>query len=151
MWCRMVISCTSGLMSDAVMKDRDTNDLKGLKDFKDFNIDWAQAIGCAVTVCDTEGVILYMNERACATFAKHGDLIGRNLMDCHNARSQAMIRHMLATGETNAYTVTKHCVRKLIFQTPWRRDGVIAGLAEISIPLPADMPHYDRDAPDNSR
>lgn len=107
--------------------------------------DWARAIGCAVTVCDTEGVILYMNERARATFAGHGDLIGRNLMACHNERSQAMIRHMLATGGTNTYTVKKNGVRKLIFQTPWRSDGVIAGLAEISIPLPETMPHYDRD------
>ena len=99
-----------------------------------------------MTVCDTEGVVLYMNERARATFAKHGNLIGSNLMQCHNERSRAMIRHMLATGDTNAYTVTKNGVRKLIFQTPWRRGGVIAGLAEISIPLPGEMPHYDRDA-----
>ena len=45
---------------------------------------WAEEADCAVTVCDTEGVILYMNEKARATFAQHGDLIGRNLFDCHN-------------------------------------------------------------------
>ena len=42
---------------------------------------WAEEADCAVTVCDTEGVILYMNEKARATFAQHGDLIGRNLFD----------------------------------------------------------------------
>ena len=47
---------------------------------------WAEEADCAVTVCDTEGVILYMNEKARATFAQHGDLIGRNLFDCHNER-----------------------------------------------------------------
>ena len=44
--------------------------------------EWANEMNCAVTVCDTEGVILYMNEKACRTFAKHGSLIGKNLFDC---------------------------------------------------------------------
>ena len=43
--------------------------------------EWANEMNCAVTVCDTEGVILYMNEKACCTFAKHGNLIGKNLFD----------------------------------------------------------------------
>ena len=30
---------------------------------------WADEVDCAVTVCDIEGVILYMNEKARATFA----------------------------------------------------------------------------------
>ena len=62
---------------------------------------WAEEADCAVTVCDTGGVILYMNEKARATFAKHGDLIGRNLFDCHNERSRETIRRMLASGETS--------------------------------------------------
>lgn len=107
--------------------------------------DWVKCIGCAVTICDKEGVILYMNDLARKTFEKHGNLIGQNLFECHSERSRQMIRHMLATGDTNAYTVTKGGINKLIFQTPWRRNGEIAGMAEISIPLPAEMPHYDRD------
>lgn len=108
--------------------------------------DWAQGIGCAVTVCDAEGRILYMNELSRQTFARHGDIIGHSLFDYHPERAQQMIRHMLATGETNAYTIRKNGRMKVIYQTPWRRDGEIAGLVEISIPLPDDMPHYDRDA-----
>ena len=30
---------------------------------------WAEETGCAVTVCDTEGTILYMNDKARATYA----------------------------------------------------------------------------------
>ena len=52
---------------------------------------------------------------------------------------------MLETGEANAYTITKHGQRKMIYQTPWRRDGRVAGLIEISMVIPSDMPHYDRD------
>ena len=105
---------------------------------------WADEIDCAVTVCDTEGVILYMNEKARATFAKHGDLIGRNLFDCHSKRSREMIRRMLATGGTNAYTIEKQGVRKMIYQTAWKEHGEIRGLVEISMEIPCEMPHYIR-------
>ncbi|MCR2031101.1 PAS domain-containing protein [Alistipes timonensis] len=105
---------------------------------------WADEVDCAVTVCDTEGVILYMNEKARATFAKHGDLIGRNLFDCHSERSREMIRRMLATGGTNAYTIEKQGVRKMIYQTAWKEHGEIRGLVEISMKIPCEMPHYIR-------
>lgn len=108
----------------------------------DFN--WAEQINCAVTVCDNEGVILYMNEKARATFASHGDLIGYNLFACHSDASAAKIRHMLATGESNAYTISKAGQRKMIYQTPWRKDGRIAGMVEISMVIPEEMPHYIR-------
>lgn len=51
---------------------------------------------------------------------------------------------MLATGESNAYTISKDGLRKVIYQTPWRRDGIVAGMVEISMVVPADMPHYTR-------
>ncbi len=108
----------------------------------DFN--WAEELNCAVTVCDRDGVLLYMNSRARETFAKYGDLIGQNLMPCHNEASQAKIRHMLATGESNAYTISKNGQRKMIYQTPWRHDGEIAGMVEISMVIPDEMPHYIR-------
>ncbi|MDE5942427.1 MAG: PAS domain-containing protein [Muribaculaceae bacterium] len=105
---------------------------------------WAEEANCAITVCDVEGTIIYMNRRACETFASHGDLIGKNLFSCHSAGSQEKIRHMLATGESNAYTISKNGLRKMIYQTPWRVDGKIAGMAEISMVIPEEMPHYIR-------
>ena len=35
--------------------------------------EWAKEMNCAVTVCDTKGIILYMNDKACQTFAKYGN------------------------------------------------------------------------------
>ncbi len=102
---------------------------------------WADDVNCAVTVCDAEGVILYMNDRAREVFASHGDLVGKNLFDCHSEASRAKIRHMLATGESNAYTIAKKGQRKMIYQTPWRRDGRVAGMVEISMVIPEDLPH----------
>lgn len=105
---------------------------------------WADDIACAVTICDADCKIFYMNSRSRETFARHGNIIGHDLMQYHPPKAQQLIRHMLATGDTNTYSISKNGVRKIIHQTPWKRDGKIAGLVEFSIILPPDMPHYDR-------
>ena len=106
--------------------------------------DWAKEMNCAVTVCDKEGVILYMNDKAKETFAKHGDLIGKSLMPCHNENSRAIIARLLETGGTNSSTIQKNGQKKMIYQTAWKEDGVVAGLVEISMVIPEEMPHYIR-------
>lgn len=105
---------------------------------------WADEMECAVTVADADGKILYMNQKSRETFARHGDIIGHSLYDYHPEHAIAKIRHMLATGETNSYTISKLGKKKMIYQTPWRKDGKIAGLVEISMVIPEDMPHYVR-------
>jgi hypothetical protein len=52
---------------------------------------------------------------------------------------------LLNTDESNTYTVTKNNVKKLIHHTPWYVDGKIAGILELSIEIPANIPHFDRD------
>lgn len=106
--------------------------------------DWAKELNCAITVCDTEGTIIYMNDKSKETFASYGDLVGKNLMGCHNEHSQQIIHKLLETGGTNCYTISKKGLKKMIYQTVWKKDGVVAGLVEFSIVLPEDMPHYDR-------
>ena len=108
--------------------------------------DWAEDIQCAVTVCDTEGIVLYMNKRSRETFNKNGEtMVGKSMIPCHNERSQSIIHRMLTEGTTNAYTITKRGQRNMIYQTPWRENGEVKGLVEFSFVLPDDMPHYDRD------
>ena len=100
----------------------------------------------AITVCDKDGKILDMNNRSQMTFAKSGgkDLIGKSLFDCHPSRAQGMIKHLMSSQETNTYTIEKEGVKKLIYQTPWYQDGEFAGLVEMSIVIPNDIPHYKR-------
>lgn len=110
--------------------------------------DWAMGVNCAITVADADCRIIYMNERSRETFAGRGGaaLIGHNLLEYHNERSIEIIKHMLATGESNCYTIEKKGVRKMIYQTPWRdADGNVAGLVEISMIIPEQMPHYVRE------
>ena len=50
----------------------------------------------------------------------------------------------LETGGVNAYTIEKNGVRKMIYQTAWKQDGVVGGLVEISMEIPGEMPHHVR-------
>lgn len=104
-------------------------------------IPWADEIDGAVTVCDTEGIVLYQNARSIAV---NGDVRGRSLLPCHNDRSREIIRRLITEGGRNVYTIEKHGLRKLIYQTVWRENGSIRGLVEISLEIPEQMPHYVR-------
>lgn len=106
--------------------------------------DWAKELNCAITVCDAEGRIIYMNDKSKETFASHGDLVGKNLMDCHSERSKEIIRRLLETGGSNSYTISKGGLKKMIYQTAWRENGTTAGLVEISMVIPDTLPHYER-------
>ncbi len=108
--------------------------------------DWIKHFSAAITVCDKDGIILDMNDKACATFAAYGgaDMIGTSLYDCHKPASVATIKDMLATGKNNVYTIEKNGVKKLIYQHPWYQDGEVGGMVEISLELPAEMAHHVR-------
>lgn len=103
---------------------------------------WNEELDCAVTVCDTEGIVLYQNRRSREV---NGDVQGRSLIPCHNERSRGIIRRLLDEGGRNVYTIEKHGVRKLIYQTVWRENGVVGGLVEYSMEIPDSMPHYVRE------
>ena len=108
--------------------------------------DWTTEFPGAVTVCDREGVITGMNDRAAATFEADGGraLVGTNLLNCHPEPSRGMVADLLANPRVNAYTIEKRGVRKLIYQAPWYRGGVFAGLVELSLEIPESMPHFVR-------
>ena len=108
---------------------------------------WIKAFPASITVCNKEGIILSMNERAGITFESDGgaDLIGSNLLDCHPEPARSKLASLLESGRTNVYTIEKGGARKLIFQAPWYDNGAYAGLVELSLPLPAEIPHFVRD------
>lgn len=104
--------------------------------------DYFENVAVSMTVCDKEGNVVYQNTKAVEAL---GEARGHNLQGCHQAASWAKIQQMLAAGTTNAYTIEKRGVRKLIYQTPWYEDGEVAGLVEYSIILPDNMPHKVRE------
>ncbi len=110
---------------------------------------WIQEFPASITVCDAHGIILSMNEKACITFAEEGgaNLIGTNLLDCHPEPARTKVEELLTSASPNVYTIEKAGVKKLIYQTPWFQHGKYAGLVELSLPIPFEMPHFIRDKP----
>jgi transcriptional regulator with PAS, ATPase and Fis domain len=108
--------------------------------------DWVKEFAGAVTVCDKDGIILYMNDKAIKAFAdKGGDmLIGSNVTDCHPEPAKSKLQKMLDTGTPNCYTIEKKGVKKLIYQTPWYQEGEYMGFIELSLEIPFTMPHFLR-------
>lgn len=100
----------------------------------------------AVTVCDRQGVCLYMNEHAAEQFAKNGgrELVGKNLLDCHPERAREIFAAQLAAPAPNTYTIEKNGARKIIHQIPWFKDGTFAGVVELGFEIPGQMPHFVR-------
>jgi transcriptional regulator with PAS, ATPase and Fis domain len=108
---------------------------------------WMAEFGAAITVCDTRGVILEMNEKACETFAEDGGraLVGKSLLDCHPEPARQKLLRLLETRQSNVYTIEKAGVKKLIYQAPWFEKGEHRGLVELSLPIPFELPHFVRD------
>ncbi len=108
--------------------------------------EWFKEFPGAVTVCDAHGIILEMNEKAARTFEKDGGyaLVGKNLLDCHSDLSRDKVQQLLASHKNNVYTIEKNGVKKLIYQTPWFRNGEYAGFVEVSLEIPFEMPHFVR-------
>jgi len=109
-------------------------------------IDWQKEFNSAITVCDTNGIIVYANDKSQKTFEKDstGSLVGQNLFECHPDKANEIINDMMANQKTNVYTIEKKGVKKLIFQAPWYENGQFKGLVEISHVIPFEIPHFIR-------
>ena len=109
---------------------------------------WVQEFPGAITVCDPQGVIIEMNDKAAATFQKSGgrQLLGSNLFDCHPEPARSKLKQLMERRETNVYTIEKKGIKKLIYQTPWYVNGQYRGFMEMAVELPATIPHFVRDA-----
>jgi transcriptional regulator with PAS, ATPase and Fis domain len=108
--------------------------------------DWWADFPGAITICDPDGIILAMNKKSELTFAADGGaaLIGTNLLACHPEPARSKLEELLAKRTSNVYTIEKNGIRKLIYQSPWYDDGAYAGFVELSLEIPAEMPHFVR-------
>jgi PAS domain S-box-containing protein len=108
--------------------------------------EWTKEFPSAITICDTRGIIIYMNEKSCMTFTKYGgdNLIGKNLFDCHSEASSAKLKELIETQKSNIYTVEKEGIKKLIYQSPIYDNHEFSGMIEISIELPSIINNFIR-------
>ncbi len=110
------------------------------------SVDWIEECPAAITVCDREGIIVAMNAKSAAVFEKDGGrlLIGTSVLDCHPEPSRSKVQEMLKTEAINVYTIEKNGVKKLIYQCPWHEGGKFAGLVELALEIPFELPHFIR-------
>ncbi|MBP7689332.1 MAG: PAS domain-containing protein [Thermoflexales bacterium] len=107
---------------------------------------WVKEFPGAITVCDPDGIILEMNDKAIKSFESQGgaELIGTQLLDCHPEPARSKLQVLLDTRQANVYTIEKNGVHKLIYQSPWYENGEYRGLIELSLEIPVEMPHFIR-------
>ena len=108
---------------------------------------WFKEFPGAITITDAEGIILDMNDAAEEIFKDDGGrgLIGKNVLDCHPEPARGQLERMLDKQQKNVYTIEKNGKKKLIYQTPWYKDGIYSGFVELSFEIPLEMPHFIRD------
>lgn len=108
---------------------------------------WVKSFPGAITVSDTQGILLEMNDQSAKGYEEDGgrELIGTNMLECHPGPARLKVEKMLQNQEANVYTIEKKGKKKIIYQTPWYKDGVYAGFVELALEIPFDMEHFLRD------
>jgi transcriptional regulator with PAS, ATPase and Fis domain len=107
---------------------------------------WVEELPVAITVTDASGTILAMNARSRASFEDQGGaaLLGTSVFACHPEPARSKVLELFEERAANHYTVRKAGRRKVIHQIPWYREGAFAGFVEFSIPIPDELPHFER-------
>lgn len=108
--------------------------------------EWVESFPGTIEVCDRDGVLLEMNDRAAEQEGGRA-LIGTNILDCHPEPARRKLEALLESGQANVYTIQKKGKKKLVYQAPWYRGGQYAGFVELVFEIPETMPHFNRDQP----
>lgn len=91
----------------------------------------------SIVICNLEHEIIYMNPAAISNYANRGgaELIGRSIMDCHNAESQEKMRQVVKWFSESAehnlvYTFYNEKQNKDVYMVALRADGKLIGYYE---------------------
>ena len=70
-------------------------------------MNWTDGFIGAITVCDREGIVVYMNDLSKKQFAKDGgeSLVGKSLIDCHPEPARSFLMRMIADPIPNRSTI----------------------------------------------
>ena len=93
----------------------------------------------SATIADQDFKITFMNDRAIVFYAEDGgaELIGKNLLACHNTEHQAVIRDAYARYRAGDLTPTRYHAQKeggaleSIVHIPLMVEGQFRGIAEL--------------------
>jgi hypothetical protein len=108
---------------------------------------WFNEFPGAITITDTNGVILEMNDMAVFDVFKSSggrELIGKNVLDCHPESARQQIESMLKNQQKNVYTLVKNGKKIFVYETPWYKEGVYSGIVELYLEIPFEVPNHIR-------
>lgn len=110
---------------------------------------WFKVFPGAITVTDENGIILEMNDQSAEMFKDDGgyEIIGWDAITCHPEPTQTKVRKMYETQKPNIYSIQKNGQKQLVYQTPYFEDNKFSGFVEICLPMPEEIPHFNRDEP----
>lgn len=111
------------------------------------SVDWPDGLPVEITVTAADGTIVEMNARSREAFAADGGaaLLGRSVFACHPEPALSKTRELYARRAPSHYTIRKNGQKKIIHHLPWFENGEFAGFVEIEVPIPDELPHFDRD------
>lgn len=103
-----------------------------------FLLSMAQEDHSAIVLCNLEHQILYMNPAAVSNYEKWGgaDLVGKNLLACHNEKSREMINKVVdwfakSKDNNRIYTFYNEKQNKDVYMIALRaQDGTLIGYYE---------------------
>ena len=105
--------------------------------------DLLRGLKSEIVISDENIDIIYMNEAAIQNHEKRGgaDLIGKSLLDCHNAESQRQIKEMYAAyaeGDLRArqVRVERGNIARRSIMMPIMQDGRVKGCMELIVEEP---------------
>ncbi|OFX89519.1 MAG: hypothetical protein A2W99_14425 [Bacteroidetes bacterium GWF2_33_16] len=103
--------------------------------------EWIKEINIAINVCNKEGNLLFLNDKAIELFKNDGGekLIGQNIINCHPEKERQKLIKMLNNPNVNCYTIERTSGKKLIYQAPWYVNGTYMGYTEFIIELPISL------------
>jgi len=108
---------------------------------------WAYSYPTEIMICDSEGVILDMNETAIGIYENEGGiaLIGQNIFDHHFEPVRSHVKSMVGERKRIIYTTEKNGNKKLVNITPWNQGNNFAGFVLFTIDLPAVLSNINKD------
>ena len=112
---------------------------------------WYKVFPGSITVTDAEGTVIEMNEESRKLFEQDGGyaVLGRNAITCHPPRTREKVRKIYEDHAYNIYSITKGGKKHLVYQAPYFINEKFSGIVELYLPLPDNIPHFDRDNPEN--
>ena len=99
---------------------------------------WSDEVDFPVTICDRDGVIVGMNQKAIEYFKNDGgiQLLGKSLIECHPEPSRSKLLDLLANPRANTYISQSPEKNLFVHETPWFENGIYMGFVEILVTLP---------------